>query len=372
MTKHSIHWICPAPSPYQAFFFSELKQDPEVSLEVHFLEEALSSHPWKRKPEMPFKHRVVNGYFGVDFRLFRLALDPANRFVVAGWNKGFLILFMLWLILLRRDFLFWSDTPNLTKKRSVLKAILRRVVAAIVFRYARQVLGTGQPGVDAFVAMGCPVNKVQSFPYVTRLTDYDPVCKEISDDHPITVVSVGRLVNAVKGFDIGIKALAQLKRSGSARPFTYLICGSGPDLSVLENQVHESGLGGEVRFLGWLEPENVTRILEKAHILLHPALWEPFGVAILEAMVNGVVVLGSEATCAVRDRITDGRNGFSHAVGDVNQLAEQLALLFNDLDRLHAMGAAARQTAEQWPASRGVAIIKRAFEGKDTSYQCAE
>ena len=54
-------------------------------------------------------------------------------------------------------------------------------------------------------------------------------------------------------------------------------------------------------------------------------------------------------------------NGFLHPVGDVDKMAEQLISLFRDRDRLRSMGIAARRSAEQWPLSRGVEIIKSAF-----------
>jgi glycosyltransferase involved in cell wall biosynthesis len=310
---------------------------------------------------MAFRHRFVNTRFGVDLHLFRLALDSTNSFFVAGWNKPFLILFMLWLVILRRSFLFAADTPNPNKPRSILKRIIRKAFSSMAFHGSRKVLAMGTPGREVFESMGCPPEKIVSFPYFTPITDYDSSWKKTSRDDPVIIVSVGQISNSLKGFDIGLEALGRLKQSEEHLPFRYLICGTGPDLEKLRKQKQLLGLSGNVEFLGWLETDEITNVLQRAHILLHPARWEPYGVAILEAMVNGVVVLGSEGTCAARDRILDGRNGFIHPVGNVDKITEQLAMLLKDRDLLLRMSMAARQTAEEWPASRGVEILRQAF-----------
>jgi glycosyltransferase involved in cell wall biosynthesis len=267
----------------------------------------------------------------------------------------------MWLAILRREFLFWSDTANLSKKWYMPRRLVRNAAARIIFHSALKVLGTGRPGVEAFATMGCPTDKLVSFPYFAPIQDSYRSPKEKSAENPTIIVSLGRLDNSSKGFDIGLQALARLKRLKGLSSFQYLICGVGPDLERIRNQVDELGLSENVRFLGWLEVAEVKQILDVAHILLHPARYEPYGVAVLEAMISGVVVIGSEATCAVQDRILNGENGFVHAVGDVNTIAEQLSLILTDRERLLRMGMAARRTAEEWPASRGVEIIKSAF-----------
>ena len=174
MNKLNIHWIYPEPTPYHAAFFHELDKDPSVSLEVHFTMGSLPAHPWQNMPEMSFRHRIMDFTFGFDSRLFGLALNRSNRFVISGWNSPFLVSFILWLALLRREFLFWSDTPNPFKRRGTLKQVIHRAVSTLTFRAAHKMLVTGTPGIEAFSAMGCPRDKIVSFPYFAAITEYDP------------------------------------------------------------------------------------------------------------------------------------------------------------------------------------------------------
>lgn len=357
MTKLNIHWLCPEPTHYHSHFFNVLSQDPEVSLVVHFLNERFADHPWTKKPSMLFEHRTLDARWGLDSHLFRLALDGSNKFVVSGWNSAFLVLFIMLLAVLRRDFLFWSDTPNLSRKRRITKRILRSSLTNMIFRTAEKVLVTGRPGVEAFTAMGCPVNKLVSFPFFVPL----PSLSDRLAQRPLTIVSLGRLDNSLKGLDIGLQALSIVRHKLGLNSFQYLIGGTGPDSERLKKQAQVLGIAECVQFLGWLEVEEVTQLLGRTHVLLHPARWDPFPVTVIEAMASGVVVMGSEASGSVCDRIVNGENGFTHPVGDVNNIVNQLAILLSDSDRLRRMGIAARRTAEEWPSSRGVEIIKSAF-----------
>jgi len=370
MSQLKIHWICPAPNHYHSYLFNELMKDPEISLEVHFLMESYSQHPWKRKPEMSFKHRVVDLRFGLDFRLFRLALDRDNKFVISGWNRVFLVLLVLWLTILRRDFLFWTDTPNLAKKRQLIRRIVRKAVTQIIFRSARKVLGTGGPCLESLSAMGCPESKLITFPFFVPLPKLGSVEDRFANP-TLKIVSVGRIDNSLKGCDIALNAIKIMNQKISTSSFKYFLAGSGPDYSKVCSQAEHLGLSTNVQLLGWLETGEVAQLMRNAHVLLHPARWDPFPVAVLEAMAYGLVVLGSEASGSVRDRIIDGKNGFRHEVGDAKKIAEQLGLLLKHREVLSQMGLAARHTAEEWPASRGIAIIKSAFQARADTYPCA-
>ena len=59
-------------------------------------------------------------------------------------------------------------------------------------------------------------------------------------------------------------------------------------------------------------------------ILLHPALEESFGMAIVEAMVLGLSVVAGRDSGAVRWVLDEGRAGFLTDVKDPNAIAESL------------------------------------------------
>jgi N-acetyl-alpha-D-glucosaminyl L-malate synthase BshA len=118
--------------------------------------------------------------------------------------------------------------------------------------------------------------------------------------------------------------------------------GDGPERGPCERLAHESGVTANVRFLG--KQDHVERLLPQADVLLLPSEHEAFGLAALEAMACGVPAVATRVG-GVSELITDGRDGFLEAPGDIDAQARRAAgLLTNPRQRI-AMAAAARETA---------------------------
>jgi starch synthase len=106
----------------------------------------------------------------------------------------------------------------------------------------------------------------------------------------------------------------------------------------------------------------MRELYSEADVLLHPARCEPYGVVVLEAMASGLTVIASDATAAAVDRIEGGVNGFLHISDDGDDLALRIRDIADRPDRLAGIGAAARKTADAWPSSRAVRIIRELAE----------
>ena len=74
-----------------------------------------------------------------------------------------------------------------------------------------------------------------------------------------------------------------------------------------------------------------------------PSLYEPFGIAPLEAMLYGLPAIVTNAW-ALRECVTPGVNGELVEKGDAQDLASKITLLLSDPDRLAVMGRQARET----------------------------
>ena len=93
------------------------------------------------------------------------------------------------------------------------------------------------------------------------------------------VLLVGR-IDAGKGFG---EFLAQVQ--GRLPPHARVtIVGDGPQRQALEQQY----AGPQVRFLGWLDYDDVIRMSARSHVLVIPSVWEePCGTTVLEALALG-------------------------------------------------------------------------------------
>lgn len=357
MQKLFIDWICPTPTPYNNFLFNYLSATPEFDLEVHFIRPANPDHPWNRQTAMQFRRRDCRMRFGIDWPLLRRACACNRVFVVSGWDRTALRALILCLGAMRRDYVFWSDTLKNDRARNPVTGALRRGMARFVFATAKGVMGTGRPGCAAFRQLGCPPEKLIIFPFFVDLGQWDAARRTWAPDGVVRIITVGRLRNELKGMDIGLAALAAVKQDGASN-FEYSIVGTGPDENRLREQVAGLGLHDHVRFTGWLEAEQTEALMRESDVLLHPARIDPFPVVVLEAMARGVVVLGSDACGSVLDRIQHGQNGCIHRVGNVAELGRQIRVLLKSPLGLAPLGHAARVTAEAWPVSRALDILK--------------
>ena len=187
------------------------------------------------------------------------------------------------------------------------------------------------------------------------------------ENGPFTFLSSGRLVNSIKAHDLALKALdrAEEKVGEIGKRWRYRIAGVGPDKDKLLSLSQELGLAERLEFTGWLEPSQLPDFYHGGQVLLHPSNIDNYPNAVMEAMACGLTVIGSNTTGVVNDRIQHGENGLIHRMGDVEDLATQIAWVLAHPKELLSIGARARATAEEWPISRGVIMVKDMLRNSD-------
>jgi N-acetyl-alpha-D-glucosaminyl L-malate synthase BshA len=135
-------------------------------------------------------------------------------------------------------------------------------------------------------------------------------------------------------------------------PARLLMVGDGPELSVAEERARQRGVEGSVHFLG--AQEYLEDLLPLADLFLLPSEHESFGLAALEAMSAGVVVVATNVGGAV-EVIRHGESGFLHPPDDVDGMAASIRDVLADPERLQRLEAAGRKTAvERFGVERAV------------------
>lgn len=130
----------------------------------------------------------------------------------------------------------------------------------------------------------------------------------------------------------------------SGHPEThFLIFGQGPLEAELKQAVARQPWHGRVRFMGFRK--DLDRLLPCIDIVVHPALFEALGVALLQAAACGVPIVASRAG-GIPDIVRDGENGFLVPPGDTVALAEALTRLLRDPGLRTRLGAQGRVFAE--------------------------
>jgi glycosyltransferase involved in cell wall biosynthesis len=139
-----------------------------------------------------------------------------------------------------------------------------------------------------------------------------------------------------KGLETAVRALADLPEA------TLLVLGEGPDRSALASLASSVGVGERLLLPGRVG--DVAALYAQADVLVHPARWEGFGLAMLEAMLAAKPVVAARAGSAP-ELVEDGRTGLLVPVDDSRALADAVASLLADPGRAATMGAAGLERA---------------------------
>jgi glycosyltransferase involved in cell wall biosynthesis len=109
----------------------------------------------------------------------------------------------------------------------------------------------------------------------------------------LRMLSVSRIESS-KRIDWMIRALAALERNAtplsSRLDWTLDVAGTGSQIECLRKLSEEHGLGGRIRFLGFVSDEELERLYAMAHLFLMPAV-QGYGIPAVEALARGLPVL---------------------------------------------------------------------------------
>lgn len=201
---------------------------------------------------------------------------------------------------------------------------------------------------DDLVARGVPRARIAVvYPGVDTVR-YSPD-RSLSRSDPARFVYLGR-IKRYKGVEHVINALAIARQQ---RPdLTLDIAGGGDDRPRLERLVNTLGLGGAVRFPGFVDEVTKLALLRQAVANVFPSPKEGWGITVMEAAACGTPSIASDSP-GLRDSVRDGHTGLLVPHGDSTALAAAMIRLADDAALVSTLGAAARAYAERltWDAA---------------------
>lgn len=110
-----------------------------------------------------------------------------------------------------------------------------------------------------------------------------------------------------------------------------IMVGQGPEREMAEELVAELGIEDKVLFLG--ESNEIDKVLSFSDLFLLPSENESFGLAALEAMVNGVPVISTN-TGGLPEVNKQAYSGYLSEVGNVTEMAKNAISILNDEENL--------------------------------------
>lgn len=177
-------------------------------------------------------------------------------------------------------------------------------------------------------------NFIDTQKYTSALNNCQRSVLAESDEKIITHVSNLRKVKRIEDV-ITIFYLVQKKVKAK-----LIMVGQGPQREMAEDLVAELGIEDRVLFLG--ESHEIDKVLSYSDLFLLPSEKESFGLAALEAMVNGVPVISTN-TGGLPEVNKHGFSGYLSNVGDVEEMAANALTILSDEENLKRFKENARK-----------------------------
>ena len=148
-----------------------------------------------------------------------------------------------------------------------------------------------------------------------------------------------------------------------AVPWDLVLLGDGPLRRGLEDQIAALGLGENVHLPGFVQYDELPRYYARARAFVHASTTEPWGLVVNEAMASGLPVLVSNRCGCAAELVQEGRNGFSFAFDNVDQLAGLLYQIATiTVEERKAMAAESSRIVTVWGPKRFAMGLVEAVE----------
>jgi 1,2-diacylglycerol 3-alpha-glucosyltransferase len=178
----------------------------------------------------------------------------------------------------------------------------------------------------------------------------------IRSDHRI-ILYCGR-VSYEKKLEVLLQAFKGLQKS---HPKAFLlIVGDGPHLKNYQKQAVDLNIT-DYAFTGFISHTKLPAIYRMAEFMVTPSDTETQGLTVLEAMSQGLPVIGV-ARGGVLDYISHQKTGLLSPPGDSQKLGSFMELLLSEPDTLSKYSRNAVKTANRFSSQGYISLLEKAFQ----------
>jgi len=186
------------------------------------------------------------------------------------------------------------------------------------------------------------------FPYDSTTASDERTINTIKDQYGLhgrfVIGTVARLIEW-KGHGYIVEAAEQLVKKYPNIKFIFAGTGNASYGEELAAKIKAKGLKEHVVLAGWLERGAMPSFYKCLDLYLHPAVNEPFGFAISEAMMNGVPVAATRT--GSNDLVTDKQEGFILKEKNVQDIVDTIGHCIEHPDQLGLVATRGQAHAKQ-------------------------
>jgi len=263
-------------------------------------------------------------------------------------------------------------------KAEVLSHGTRRLLLRSFEDYSAVVVSTRRD-MEGLMRAGFRGLAYQIYPYIDQGKWRRPSGREVAkvsgkyglreDDEVVLLVA---RMDYVKRHDLAIKSHALLRRR---RPrAVLLLVGDGSFTSsalghskgerwrsYLVELARELKVEDSVRFLGYVDDDELRALYARANVVLLPSMVEGFGLTVVEAWALKRPVVVSRGA-GVSELVIEGVNGYTHRPEDYEELCMKVEALLSSGERAERMGELGYETSKQCWVSMARERVKEVFE----------
>lgn len=239
-----------------------------------------------------------------------------------------------------------GSAPNVDFRDSRFRLFFRRLMV----RFADTFISNTQSGKHYLIdVLGVPAANISAQPYIvpdskTLIQTIDNTRSiQLELQHPVFLF-VGQIIHR-KGLHLLLSACVKLQADGYT-DFTLLVVGDGADRQELEAFSIAEGLSDRLRWLGWVDYDNLGAYFQAADVFVFPTLEDTWGMVALEAMACGKPVICSK-WAGTAELTIDGETGYLVDPHNIEALANRMSRFIDTPDLISTMGHTAQTSISQ-------------------------
>lgn len=260
----------------------------------------------------------------------QLQADPPKAVIIAGYGYPSMARVIRWCHANKLPWMVWGDSNVHSDTIAGARRTIKTLLVGWLVKHAGAILVCGDNGVRYFENYGARPGDTFYFPVEP---DYSMIERAEPAVESAVATQFGlapgrrrllvcaRLV-PVKAIDQAIDAFAAV--AYKLPNLDLVIVGDGMLREELKARV-PSPLRSRVIFAGFFDrQEKVNAFYHQCDVLLHPAVWEPWGVVLLEAAAAGLAIITTNVVGAQPEVAIDGRNACIIRPNDRRGLADAI------------------------------------------------
>lgn len=240
-----------------------------------------------------------------------------------------------------RQFEKWGLKTLSSKQKSVEYFERRRLMKRYV-QCDNQFIAISKD-VQLYLASNLSKSLVNNIHLLPNGFNYEGFFQTVTSNLPdlVRLINVGNFIPK-KNQEFLLEVQEQLNHEQINTELTFI--GAGTTFLELKEKTTTRGIHN-VRFLG--KKDDIATFLKESSIYVHSALYEPFGLVILEAMAAGLPVVSLDGE-GNRDIISDGENGFLIQQGDIETFVQRIKDLIKDNQLYNRIALNGQESAKKY------------------------